>query len=153
MNAQEIVNALQNRKGQHVQITWQRQVKTLKTFAGVIAKRTTAYVRTGIDYANLSSVKAGIASGEREEVQSLPWGQWRAGAEKYIIDHNNQEYVRLYPASFDNLKPRVEWTLNGNPVAYDTISSVLLANERPKQDEEKAECFTVKAASIVSIGE
>lgn len=152
MIANEIVEALKNKKGQHVQAVWQRPVKTLKTFTGIVAKRTSAFVRTGINYANLSSVKAGIASGERGEVESLPWGKWRDGHENYIIDHNGTEYVRLYPAVFGNLveATKTEFTLNGVPVEYTTIEPYLLASEKRK-DDDAPKCFTLKAENIVTI--
>lgn len=153
MKALEIVSALQGKKGQHVAITWQRPCKTRKGFAGIIAKRTEAFVRTGIDFANLSTVKAGIVAGERGEVGSLPWGVWRAGFEKYIIDHKDTEYVRLYPSVFGNLKSKVEYTMDGKPASYEQVLPYLLASEHRKDDDKPVECFTVKAEDIVQIGE
>lgn len=152
MKAQDIVNQIKNSKGQHLKIVWQRTVKTFKTFDGIISKRTAAFVRTGIDYANLSQIKAEFASGERETVESLPFGEWRKGAEKYIIDHKGVEYIRLYPAVFENLKAEVEWSMNGKPATFAEVEPFLLASEKPKASEEKPLCFTVKAESIVTIG-
>jgi len=152
MQAIDIVNQLkQNRAGQHVKVTWQRNAKTRKSWeGGIITKTTTAWVRAGIAYANLSHIKEGVEQGLREEVQSLPWGQWRDGLENYVIDHKGQEYVRLYPAVFDNLTPHVEWRLNGEPTTFEACEPYLLASERP-QDKE-ADCFTVKAQDIIQIG-
>lgn len=153
MNAVEIMENLKGKAGQHVRITWQRLCKTKVSFDGIIAKRTSAYVRSGISYANLTDVREGIESGKREPVEGLPWGQWREGYANYIIDHNDTEYVRLYPASFDNLKPSVEWTLNGVPSTYEECEPYLLTSEKPRHNDKESPCFNVKAISVISIGE
>jgi len=157
MNAIEIVTELQGRKGQHVQLTWVRPVDTLKSAAVSITKRTCAWVRTGINYANLASVKDGIEMGTRDEVQPLPYGQWRAGWVNYIIDHTpkgasaNVEYVRMYPPVFDNLShPTVEWTMDGVPTTYEAVEPYLKASEKRK--ERAKECFNVRAEYVVAIG-
>jgi hypothetical protein len=154
MQAIEIVNQLKDRKGQHVQVTWQRVCKTLKSAGNVIiAKRTTAWVRSGISFANLTSIREGIEQGKREPVEGLPWGNWREGYANYIIDHRDTEYVRLYPASFDNLShPSVEWTLDGQPSKYEDVETFLLSSERRNKEDERPLCFTVKADSIIAIG-
>jgi hypothetical protein len=160
MNALEIVEQLKGKKGQHVKIEWLRMAKVLKDCPFMIAKRTIAWVRSGITYANLADIREGIEAGTREAVEGLPWGQWREGYTNYIIDHtpkgqtDSVEYIRLYPASFDNLAtPTVQWTLDGQPVDYQAVESWLLSSEKRKDDEEKAACFTVKAESVVSIGD
>ena len=151
MKALAIVAAVQNKKGQHVLAVWERFAKTLKTSSVVIGKRTSAYVRAGINYANLGVVKDGIAAGERGEVESLPWGQWRAGFETMIIDHKDCEYVRLYPATFDNLVPTVQWFMNGQPATYEQVEPHLLASEKRKDDDDKPLCFTLKAETVLEI--
>jgi len=152
MQAIEIVNALKTRKGQHVQIEWQRPCKTLKSFDGIIYKRTCAWVRSGISYANLSDVKDAIERGEREPVEGLPWGEWREGAVNFIIDHKGQEYIRLYPAVFNNLDTgEVTFLLDGKAATYAEVEPFILASEKRK-DEPKPACFTVNAANILSIG-
>lgn len=151
MNAAAIVSNLQSRKGQFVSITWQRDAHTRKDYDGKpIAKRTTATVRAGINYANLASVKDAIESGEREEVGPLPWGAWRVGAENLIIDHKGKEYVRLY--AVPTAKPSVQWLLDGKAVDFSAVSAYLLASEKPKDEEDKSPCFNVNAADVVSIG-
>lgn len=157
MNAETIVNKLKNHpKASHVKVCWRRAAKVKKDCAALIEKETCAWVRAGISYQNLSTVKDGIAEGTRGEVQSLPWGQWRDGFANYIIDHTpkgateNKEYIRMYPATFENLQKGifVEWFMDGRPVSYETVEPFLLASEKPKPEEEKAECFTVSAESI-----
>lgn len=132
MNASDIVNQLKNVKGQHVKASWERQVKTPKECPSVILKRTTAYVRAGIDYANLKSVKDGIASGERGEVEPLPWGTWTEFP--FIIAHNGVEYVRLYPAAFDNLKAEVSYTIDGAQATTEQVYAIASKGEVSVKD-------------------
>ncbi len=157
MRASEIVQALKDKKGQHVQVVWARSAKTVADCPLHVVKRTAAYVRTGISYANLSSVKDGISTGTRGEVGKLPFGHWRHGFENYIIDHTPKgdsipvEYVRLYPASFPNLqKPRVEWLADGVVTTFKDIKQHLDKSELRKEKEQPL-CFTVKAANIIEI--
>jgi len=152
MDANQIVSQLNGKAGQHVKVTWSRPAKTLKDCALAIGKRTSAWVRSGIEFANLASVKDGVESGERESVGKLPWGQWREGFRPYIIDHKGAEYVRLYPSTFANLGAEVEWTIGGQPASYAEVEPYLLASEKRKEEKEAVECFTLKAESIVSIG-
>jgi hypothetical protein len=151
MKAQEIVQNVASKKGQHVLATWQRAAKTFKDCPMVIAKRTSAWVRAGIEYANLAVVKEAVASGERDEVEGLKWGEWIQYP--FVIGHKGQEYVRLYPASFDNLKPIVAWTIDNRPASYEEVEPYLLASEKRKDDEDKPLCFTLKADSVISIAE
>jgi len=152
MNASEIISALKGKAGQHVQIVWQRAAKVAKSCQFLIVKRTTAYVRSGINYSNLQSIRDAIEAGTREAVEGLPWGQWREGFANYIIDHKDKEYVRLYPASFDNLShPQVEWLMDGKPATYTEVEPYLLASEKHK-DEDKPACFTVNAENVLSVG-
>ena len=154
MKATEIVSALQGKKGQHVSATWQRQCKVKKACDALVFKRTTCFVRSGINYANLADVREGIEAGTREAVQGLPWGAWREGMINYVIDHKDKEYIRLYPATFDNLRtPKVTWLLDGREVDYSAVEPYLLASEKRHEDDERPACFTVNAADIISIAE
>ena len=155
MQASEIYTKLRSQPaGSHISVAWIREAKCKKG-CPLVQKKTVAFVRSGINFANLGSVKEGISSGERGEVQSLPWGTWRNGFEKYIIDHTSKdgvskEYVRLYPATFENLRPQVTWYLEDKVVEYSQIEEYLLSSEKPK--DEIPECFTVSADSVFSVG-
>ena len=152
MNATEIISQIESRRGRHVKVTWQRPAKLLKAAESiVVSKRTSAWVRSGIDYANLSVVREGIANGQRDEVQPLPWGEWIQFP--FIIGHKGTEYVRLYPASFDNLRPEVEWSINGRPSTYEKVEQYLVSSEKQKGREDQPLCFTVKAESVIDIEE
>jgi hypothetical protein len=146
--AKEIVESLKSFPGSHRGIVWQRDAKVKKDcpYANV-RKQTMAYVRAGIDFANLGAVKEGIESGERDEVQALPWGTWSVFP--YIIEHKGNEYVRLYPPVFGNLRPITRWFANGSPVEFSAVRPYLLASEMPK--DEVPQCFTLKAESIIAI--
>ncbi len=149
-DARAIVSALKEHKGQHQKITWCRSMKTLKTAGEIsVTKRTSAYVRAGIDYANLKTVQTGIETGERGEVQALPWGEWSEFP--FIISHKGKDYLRLYPASFDNLRPSVEYAINGIPATKEDCQPLCLASEF-RDSEDRPECFTIKVESLVSIG-
>lgn len=157
MNANEIVEQLKNHKGQHVPACWQTTLKTRANVNVVVTKRTTCFVRAGIDYANLKSVKEGIENGERGEVQPLPWGEWEEFP--FIIRHTPKgatevkRYVRLYPAVFENLKAKmeVEYTIDGVPATKEQCVPLCLASAFPER-EEPAKCFNPSADAFLSIG-
>ncbi len=155
MNANEIVNALKGKSGRHVPAVWEKKMKTLKGVTLPITKKTTAYVRAGIDYANLSTVKEGVESGERGDVQGLPWGEWELFP--FIIRHTPKgasvsfQYVRLYPAVFDNLKTTVQYFIDGHPAKLEQVKPLCLASEF-RDEEKEITCFTLRAENILSIG-
>lgn len=157
MKALEVVQAVQGKKGQHVQAVWARRAKTLEGVTMSIVKRTAAWVRTGVKFSNLAKIAQGVEMGTRDAVSKLPFGNWRAGFENLIIDHTPKgqtqsvEYVRLYPATFPNLKtPKVEWLIDGAVATYEQVEPYLLASEKRK-DEREIDCFTLRADNIIEI--
>lgn len=151
-DAKAIVAALREHKGQHIAVTWERPMATRKGTQETVTKQTRAYVRAGMDYANLGSIKEGIASGEREEVGPLPaWQEWAEFP--FILRHKEKgtEYLRLFPAVFDNLKPTVKYFIDGAEVNESDVKPLCLASEFRERDEAPA-CFQVKAESIRAIG-
>jgi hypothetical protein len=151
MLSEKIVELLKSKKGQHVYVVWSRPAKTKASCPFAITKRTKALVRSGIDYANLSQVKEAIANNERGEVEPLPWGSWKKFP--FVISHNGLEYLRLYPASFNNVRSSVEWTKDGMPCKKEEIEEWLYASEKRDFDNEDCEkvCFTVKVNSIIEV--
>lgn len=152
MNASLIVAKLEGHKGQQVNATWEREAATLKDCPLVITKRTTTAVRAGITYANLRSVREGIANGERGEVQEITWAEWVQ--HPFILRHKAKltEYVRLYKPVLNNTQPPlVEWFIGGQPATYEKVEPYLLAKEKRKEEREETECFTVKASDILAI--
>lgn len=149
MNATQIVEALKTRKGQHARVYWTRTLKTLKDVPCVVTKHTTAWVRAGINYANLASVREGIEAGEREEVQPLKWGTWSQFP--FIITHKGNDYVRLYPAVFENLKtPEVAYFIDGKEATAEECKALCLASEFREREDELT-CFTINTANIQGI--
>lgn len=180
LTATQIVRALKDRKGQHVLVSWERPLKTLGEVSMDIRKRTVAYVRAGINYANLAAVKAGIEAGTRDEVQGLQWGEWEQFP--FIIKHTPRgtskviRYVRLYPAVFGNLQNEMvtSYTIDGVAATAEQVKPYCLASEfrksamdklmeetttpTPEQIQEarnkdRVDCFTLKAENILSIGD
>jgi len=113
----------------------------------VLEKITQAVCKAGIDFSNLSSVKAGIESGERGEVESLPWGEWEIFP--FTIKHKGERYVRLYPASQSN-QAKTEFKVNGSKVSRETFAGYLTPSEQAKmQSGEVPVCFTVKESNLI----
>jgi len=107
-----------------------------------LTKRVQMVARAGIDYANLSSVREGIANGERGEVQTLPWGEWFAFP--YVIRHKGGYYFRLYPVA--GSVPTVAYMVNGSEVSKEDWMAYLTPSERAKMESgDRPDCFTVKA--------
>lgn len=155
MKALEVIQAVQGKKGQHVQAVWAREAKVKKSCNFSIVKRTAAWVRSGIDYANLAKVKEGIEMGEREEVKPIWNGKGEWVQFPFIFRHKEtgQEYVRLYPAVFDNLKnqTRVEWLMDGVVASYEQVEPYLMGSEKRNADKEPADCFSLKPENIIEI--
>ena len=113
-----------------------------------LEKITSAVVKAGIDFSNLAVTKEGIASGERGEVESLPWGEWESFP--FIIRHKGEKYVRLYPASQEN-QIETKFFVNGRQTYKADFASYLTPSEQKKMySGEKAACFTVKASNLIS---
>lgn len=148
MQAKQIVDALQNHKGQHLKVIWERQCKAK---GATVEKRVTAYVRSGIDYANLKTVREAIEARERGEVQPIwnGFGEWAQFP--FVIRHvtKGTEYLRLYPSSFKNLRPSTEWKMNGKKTTYKKVERFLKSSELKK--DEIPSCFTVKAEDVQEI--
>ena len=151
MKSIQIVEALQNIKGQHVKVVWARKCKVKKGSPDIV-KRTIAHVRTGIDYANIAEVREAIAAKERGDVQPIWNGKGEWVNFPFVFKHvdSGSEYVRFYPASFDNLHPSVQYFENGTPVSFEAVKSYLYASEIP--DGTTPLCYCLKAEDVETIG-
>lgn len=152
-NAAQVLEAMKmaGSKGANIYVQWRRDMKTRKGTEATVEKVVTAPVRYGVDYANMSAVKSGIAAGTRGEVESLPWGQWREGYEGLVIDHKGQEYVRFAAGTFANMKRSSSYLLNGKPATQADIEPLCLASEFRDNDETPT-VFNVKPGTITAIG-
>lgn len=133
-------------KGQFVSLGFKSIKKPAAKHKGVILEKFTVGVfRSGIDFKNLSSVKEGIASGEREEVKELPWGNWENFP--YTITHKGNRYFRLYPSGAHKAKSL--YYVNGEEVPKRAFSSYLTPSEQKKlYSTQPLECFTVKESGM-----
>jgi hypothetical protein len=151
LTATEVINKILNTKGSFVKAYWKSNPKPAAAYKNVILEKvTSAVVRAGVNFANLSSVKDAIENGERGEVQSLPWGNWKQFP--YIIEHKDAEYIRLYPSTGNNHFPSSTYYVDGQVVDKGTFAEFLTESERKKllnPEENRPECFTVKSNNIL----
>lgn len=146
-----ILALLQDCKGQFLSVEMDKDeteaASAASRKAGItLRKRTKMVVRTGVQFANLSSVKEGIANGERGEVQSLPWGKWLVYP--YAIFHKGKEYVRFTLGA--NTRPSCEYEVCGVKVERaDYIKHLPKSKQEPR---EPSEVISVCLDNIVRIG-
>lgn len=144
VKARLAVLALLEHKGQFLAAEWMSEPKPLAAHKGkVLRKVSNATVRTGVSFANLSTVKEAIAAGERDEVGSLPWGEWAYFP--YVITHKDSEYIRL--TLTDNCPISSRYEVDGVEVDASTFYSML-----PKQSGERPLVLTVKVANLIRLG-
>lgn len=155
LTANEIISRILNSKGSFVKAYWKSSPRPAAAHKDVfLEKMTGAVVRAGIDFSNLSSVQEGIEHGERGEVQSLPWGQWKIFP--YVIHHKDTDYIRLYPSLSATHIPSTTYYVNGDAVKKEVFASYLTESERKKllnPSENRPECFTVRADNILGTEE
>lgn len=153
LSANEIVMNILSTKGAFVSACWKSNPKPAAAFKGtLLEKHTSAVCRAGINFANLSSVKAGIASGERGEVQELPWGRWFVDSEgknwfPHIIEHKESFYIRLYPV--EGAKSESLYFVGGREVSKELFDSYLTPSDAAKSTQTLT-CFTIKAENVLS---
>lgn len=152
LSSQQVLERIMDTKGSFVKVYWKSNPKPAAVFKNVeLQKVTSAVCRAGIDYANLSVVKEGIASGERGPVQELPWGSWLVFP--YTITHKDETYVRLYPSSNSKQIASSQYYVNGTEVTKEQFASYLTNSEAKKllepTEEDKPLCFTVKQSNIL----
>lgn len=144
-----LLAAVQDGKGQFLAIEMEKDETPMaasKKEGITLRKRTKMVVRTGVEFANLASVKQGIESGERGEVQSLPWGNWFLYP--YGIVHNGTEYFRFTLGA--NTRPSCDYFVNGEQVKREDFIKHLPASKR--EPSEPSEVISVKLENITRIG-
>lgn len=148
-NTSNALSAFLTCKGQFASVTFKSNPKPKAESKGVVLEKTTSGVfRAGINFANLSSVKEGIANNERGEVQSLPWGEWVNFP--FVISHKGENFLRLTVAPTASIK--CSFKVNGVEVSRDEFESHLVPSARSdaKADKAPVEVFTIKEANLVS---
>ena len=139
-----------NNKGQFISAIFRSEKKPAAIHKGtILEKRIEGVFRAGINFENLGSVKDGIEKGERGEVQSLPFGQWLKFP--YLIEHNETQYVRLYPTK--NCVLKVQYLVNGVESTKENFLSFLTPSDKAKAENgERPECITVKVSNLIKLG-
>lgn len=140
-------------KGSNIVLEWDRPAKTFKSCISEVRKAVRMVGRIGIDYNNISAVKAKRESGELPDEAQPIWkgaGEWAVFP--FLIRHKTKgtHYARFYFGTSDKVCPKVQWYLDGNPVEFNVVESMLTAEE--KRDDEKSECFTVCVENVLRIG-
>jgi len=154
VTASEILNKILASKGQFVKASWKSNPAPKAMFKGtILEKQTIGVIRAGIDYSHLASVQDGILSGERGEVQSLPWGTWEQFP--YLITHKAETYIRLYPSAIH--KTKTKYFVDSIEVGTEKFCEYLTPSAAlqilsPNLDKPLV-CFTVKASNILDVPE
>lgn len=129
--------------GQFLSVVFTTEKSPRAEFKGtVLVKRVRMVARAGVQFANLATVREGIESGDRGEVQPLSWGEWFAYP--YVIRHKGGYYFRLYPVA--GSVPTVIYTVDGVEVSREVWAGYLTPSERAKMESgDRPDCITVKA--------
>ena len=132
-------------KGQFASVTFKSNPKPAAAFKGVILEKIVSNVfRAGVDFANLASVKDGIAKNERGEVQPLAWGSWVNFP--FVIEHKGERFLRLTSAG---KKAFVVFKVNGVTVGKDEFESFLVPSAR-SENKVATEVISIKESNLIS---
>jgi hypothetical protein len=133
-------------KGEFARVGFKSNPKPAAAFKGVVLEKVTFGVfRAGINYANMATVKAGIAAGERDEVGPLPWGEWVNFP--YVITHKGHTYLRL--ATVKGGKMEVTYKVNGVVVTKDEFNGYLTPSAAAGGGP--VDVFTIKAENLLEV--
>jgi hypothetical protein len=143
------ITAFLSCKGQFASVTFKSNPKPAASSKGVMLEKvTTGVFRAGINFANISSVKEGIANNERGEVQPLAWGEWVNFP--FVIAHKGENFLRLTVASGKVMS--VTFKVNGVEVSREEFETHLIPSARSEAKADKApvEVITIKEANLIS---
>jgi len=131
--------------GYMLSVVFTTEKKPAAAHKGVrLSKRVRGIFMAGTDYSRLPAVRDAIASGERGEVQPLPWGEWESFP--YVIRHKGERYYRLYPVADTVLT--VTYMVDGEEVSREVWAGFLTPSERAKMESgDRPDCITVKAGN------
>lgn len=153
LTAQDIKENIINAKAHYVKCTYRTEKKPKASFKGTqLVKVTSGVFRSGIAYENLQEVKEGIASGERGEVQPLPYGEW--DNYPYTIKHNDKIQYRMYPTNNKTHRPKSKYFVDGNLVSNEEFAGYLTPSAAEKMlNPTPTPCFNVKEENIIGTEE
>lgn len=148
MNKTVLENIVMNTtKGCIKNVTWHKELKTLKNVTAKVEKMTTMQCRFGIEYDNIKNVQIARENGELpKENQGLPWGKWEKYP--YFISHKGTDYLRLYTTHSNN-KAVTKYFVDGVEVDKDTAKTMCLKSEF--SENKPIEVVTVKVENIQNI--
>lgn len=130
------------KKGTFIKIGYKTDKKPLAAFKdSTIEKVSNGVYRLGISFSNMKQNINRVTG-------PLPWGQWMAGYEGYIVEHKDKKYLRVYIDSVHHTTSK--WLLNG----VETTEDYLVDNKIiGKQNHTPLNgCFVIPVDGIISIG-
>ena len=144
--ARSIIDALA-KPGAFQSLTWRSAPKPAAAHKGRnLIKQTTMVCRTGVEYANITTVAMRLSEqGRTAEDLELPWGEW--AVYPYLIVHKGEEYLRVSPAV--NARPRSTYSVDGESVDAETFYSYLPPSARPQPGEPAPEVLTIKVSNLI----
>lgn len=140
-NKANAIASLLNSKnaGQLFSITVRRAAKCFKGTEDLVEKES-KFQGQLCDYSARNAVKTAVEAGDRNapELPSHILTGFKIGEVRFWRGKNGTDYL-LIPINGN--KAKVQWYLNGNPVAYSKVSEFLLASEKvtKKTKEELAD--------------
>ena len=145
-SSSNVINAFLTAAGQFASVTFKSNPKPAASFKGVVLEKvTTGVFRSGVNFANLTSVKDGIESNERGEVQPLAWGSWENFP--FVISHKGERFLRL--TTVNGMKSKSTFKVNGVEVNKDEFEQFLVPSAR-SENKTPTEVFNIKEANLVS---
>jgi len=158
LSANDIFNKILDSRGRFVKVRYKSNPSTKAEFKGVnLEKVTTTIIQAGVAYENLKTVKEAIASGERDEVGELPWGEWLVVDDKsfypYLITHKDTLYLRMTPSQTGNHKGETHYFVDGVEVDKDKFAGYL-TNSEAKKLLEKSEgpvVYNIKLDNLLDL--
>ena len=151
MNAEQIVEKIQDKRGASLNVRLVSEIEALKSHAGkLVQKITEMTVISGVSFENRKDVREAIEAGERSEVGSLKWGEWKQFP--FVISHKGAEYIRLYlpsqaqqEAGFCR-KPSVKFFCDGVEISREQAEEICGSKAKARENAEG--CMTVKASNL-----
>lgn len=168
LSAEAIKNKIFNSKGQFVKVRYRSNPKPKAEFKNILLEKVTSTViQAGVNYANLSSVKQGIADGTRGEVQELPFGSWMIDKDTgkslfpYLITHTPKDsdeeviYLRMTTSQCDSHRPKSIYYANNEIVDKATFATYLTNSEAKKlmEPSEAPPVYNIKLDNLLDIPE
>ena len=115
-----------------------------------VCKHTISTYRMGIPYGNMKEVKQMLQEQNRE-VGELPWGEWVAGYENYLIHHKGNYYLRL-ERTYNHISKN-EWLLNGEKTTLDELLENGVITKSSVGSGTPSSVINIKLNNLVRIGE